>query len=474
MHDPMYTVPPDPAPPGGTAHDPLAVALGNASLLGVGYLMLGRRKFAVAAVMGTVVLVSVVVSVAQPWCEAVVLIWWVAAIVHGWFLAGGRARQVAVRGHRVVALCVTLPVLLAVGLLRYDASRIHGSVDAARERGDCAQVLDEQGRVWLGDRVADAPLTARGDKAVRACERLRTATERLATGLTGDTSALKAGFGTLASVRAEPGQDKTVDATLNGFLGGLPTKNPCGTVAVTDWLRERKPTRNALDRSAGTAARVAPAALLGCGDALMADKAWKKARERYDQLLTQYPDDQRTAKARSGAKKATLTIELANVRSLLDGSTDMQPDYCSTPAKYSGAAPYRKGTNRALFYGNDEFTGKLPANWRTTDAAKAVLVVCADEEEDGTSVQTCPYVNSHVVGGIQDITFHKIAIPVKVYELRTGKLVASRKVQISGTSCPEVLKYTTYLTSDLGPSSDVQVKASTANVRAAFDSLINH
>ncbi|MBO3679958.1 hypothetical protein [Streptomyces sp. NEAU-YJ-81] len=40
---------PEPAPPAPRPHDPLAVALGNASLLGVGYLLL-RRGLAVLAV----------------------------------------------------------------------------------------------------------------------------------------------------------------------------------------------------------------------------------------------------------------------------------------------------------------------------------------------------------------------------------------------------------------------------------------
>ncbi|WP_255951334.1 hypothetical protein [Streptomyces odontomachi] len=62
---------------------------------------------------------------------------------------------------------------------------------------------------------------------------------------------------------------------------------------------------------------------------------------------------------------------------------------------------------------------------------------------------------------------------MKVYELRTGKLVAHRKVQISGSSCPSKLHYTTpYGLTDIGPPSDVQVKASDGDVRAAFRSLI--
>jgi hypothetical protein len=74
-----------------------------------------------AGVVVTVMLVSVVVSAAQPWCETAVLVWWAIVIAHGWFLAGARAQRVTVRRQRLVALGVTVPVLLAMGLLRFDA-----------------------------------------------------------------------------------------------------------------------------------------------------------------------------------------------------------------------------------------------------------------------------------------------------------------------------------------------------------------
>jgi hypothetical protein len=476
MDYPTYAVPPPPSRPlslpGPQARDPLAVALGNASLLGVGYLLLGRRALAAAAAAVTVVLVAVLVAVGHVWCEVVVLVWWAAGIVHGWFLAGGRTRGTAVRRQRLVALGTAVAVLLAVGLLRFDASRIAHHVTEARERGDCAGVLSAQGGVWFGDRIGDAPLTARGDDSVRACHRLATARAELTTGLGGDTGALKDGFGILAGVLAEPGNGRTVETVLNGFLNRLPTKDNCHTVTVTDWLRDRKPSHDTLDRSAATATRTAPAALAGCGDDLMAAKNWKQARTRYRQLLDQYPADGLAAKARKGVERATLSIELANVRSLLNGPTGIEPDYCAKPAKYSGAPPRGKGTGRALFYGNDTYREKLPGSWLTTDVTHAALVVCAGDKEHGTSVRTCPYENKLSPYFPTQVTFHKIAIPVKVYELRTGRLVTGRKVQISGASCPAKLWYTTYTgLTDIGPPSDVYVKASTADVRAAFRPL---
>ncbi|MFF7153217.1 hypothetical protein [Streptomyces sp. NPDC008139] len=131
-----------------------------------------------------------------------------------------------------------------------------------------------------------------------------------------------------------------------------------------------------------------------------------------------------------------MTSELDNVRTLLGTSADAEPDYCSKPAKYSAAAPYRKGTNYALFPGDDEYTRKLPGSWSAGDVTKAVLVVCVGDRDYGTTVTTCPYENKRLPDFPREVKFRKIAIPVKVFDLRTGKLVSSRTVRIGGGSCP--------------------------------------
>ena len=466
-----------PAPaPVARPHDPLAVAIGNASLLGVGYVLLGRRRLAVITGLVTVVLVALLVSVARSvWFEVVVALWWAALVVHGWLLAGGRTNRGAVRGERLVALGITVPVLLAAGLMRADAFWIERTVNGARHSGDCPGALGVLDRLWLGHRMVDAPMTARGDRTVEACDRLRVAADKLDAALTGDIDALKAGFDGLTSVLTEqPGHQKMVDVVLDGFLNELPTKNNCETAAITDWLRQRKASGNALDRSAGVVARTAPTALVGCADDFMVVENWEQARTRYQQMLDQYPGQELTTKAQEGVKQATLAIELANVRGLLQGPTSTQPEYCSKPAQYSGAAPYQKGTNHALYYGNDDYTKRLPGGWRATDVTKAVLVVCAGTEEYGATVRTCPYENKLSKYVPIYVKFHKIAIPVKAYELRTGKLVVNTKVQINGKSCPRVLTYTHYSgLIDIGPPSDVYVNASDADVRAAFQSMIN-
>ncbi len=462
---PWFPPPPRPAVP-VRAHDPLAIAIANASLLGIGYVLMRRRLLAVGSLLVTAGLVVLLCTIARTeWLEIVLIVWWLAMIVHGWYLAGGRKRT-AVGGQWAVAVAVTLPVLLAVGLVRFDAAGINRTLVDARASGDCAQAETGMNAVWFGHRLIDAPMTVRADQTEQACDRLDTATSRFTTALTGDLAALRMAFDDLGAVlRDLPGHERMVDTTLNGFLGGLPARDPCDTVAITDWLRQRPETGDGLDRSGEVVARTAPTALVECGDSLMAANEWQTARDRYQRLLDQYSGHELTTRAQEGVTRATQAIELANVRDLLQRPGDAGlPAYCSTPAAYSAAAPYGPGTNRAVFVGDGEFPGRLPTEWRAGDAADAVLVVCVGEQDHGAPVRTCSYTREGGASG--NVTFHKIAVPVRAYELRTGNLVFDARVEIGGTSCPQ-----SFFSSGpvgAGPPPQWSVEPSEGNVRDAF------
>jgi hypothetical protein len=451
----------------------VAAALGNASLLGIGYLLLGHRRLAALAVLGTVMLLGLLASAATTWPEILLVVWWAAGTAHGWFLARRRAEHVVRRGQRAGTLAATVAVLMSAALLRVDAYGIRDRVNEARAVGDCETAAAAQGEVWLGHRLAGAPVVEPGDAVVEACHRLERAAATLAgAGRNGRIDELERGFGILTGVLEQPGNEKTVETVLNIFLDGLPTKDSCDTADITDWLRHRGPSRDVLDRSADAATRKEPAALAGCGDALMKEDAWRQARARYQRLLDEHPDDALAPKARSGVEKATLAIELDTVRGLVADTTGASTGYCDAPAKYSGAPPYRKGANRALFLGDDEYTDRLPGSWRTTDPVKAALVVCADTAKNGTAVDTCHYENNRFRHFPHEVTFHKVRIPLKVYELRTGKRVGPREVQISGGSCPAVLHYEYYGTYDYGPGGDRFVSTTTSGVRNAFRPVV--
>ncbi|RKN41629.1 tetratricopeptide repeat protein [Streptomyces hoynatensis] len=509
--------------------------------------MLGRRRLALGGLGVTVLLVALLTSVAPAvWCECLVLLWWVAAVLHGWYLAGGRLRRTrreaapagapdasgdplpeagapTARGGRVgrqrlFALGVAAPVLVAFAALRIDASQIEGDAAEAHRAGDCSRALSLLDGLWFGHRVADAPLAERADDGVAACElllearrqaetdRLRAArtletyetrpgalwegardlradlflaqaAEELDTALTGDTEALATGFDQLTTVLGEfPEQEDEVEGVMEGFLDELPVEDDCRTKTITDWLGQRPAGGNVLDRAAEAVPRLAPAALLGCGDDLMAEDDWAEARDRYRQLLDEYPGHELAGRAEEGVEQAGLAIELDRVRELLRTDyTDEQPAYCDDPAPYHGAAPYRgHGPHPALLFGNEERAGALPSSWLADDAAEAVLVICLGEETMGDAVETCPYESDLGVYGYQDVTFHKREIPARVYEVRTGEPVSQGSIQIGGASCPDVLEYETYLDLDLTiPPSDVYVTSSDADVRAAFEPLIN-
>ncbi|RBQ15815.1 hypothetical protein DP939_32880 [Spongiactinospora rosea] len=498
------------------ARDPYAVALANASLLGAGYVMLGRRRLALITGAVTVALILSLALVARSaWFQGVVLLWWAALTVHGWWLAREHGRSDGAGRQRLIALGLLVPVLLAVGWLRLDAARIEQDAAAAHRAGRCSQAVPILRRLWFGHRVADAPLSARTDDNVAACqlmikaerqaagdrlaatETLRAyaahpgalwpgvnvrradlflaqAAQELGTALTGDTAALETGFGRLSRVLAEfTGQEAKVQAVLDGFLGGLPLKDACATRTITDWLGEQAAGGGALDHVGDAVARVAPAAIVGCGDDLADDKDWKDARAQYRQLLDQYPGHPIAGRARQGEERATLEIELAEFRRLVKRpASGGKPAYCEDPAPYHGADPYRgSGPHRAMVFGNDGHRRKLPSSWLAKDPADAVLVICVGKSTFGSTVRSCYYEPIHRSGPLESVAFRKRKVSVRVYEVRTGKLVSKRSIQIGGASCPARIHYTFYGI-DPGAPPEKYVKSSTADVRAAYASLI--
>lgn len=462
--------------PESTLH-PVAVAIGNASLLGVGYLLLGRRWLAAGAVFVALVLVVLLVTVRWTGFEVALGVWWLAVTVHGWYLAR-RSVVPAARWQWAAALGVTLPLLLVVGLLRFDAAGVDRQLAVARTAGDCAQAGTATDRIWWGHRVVDAPMTARADTTDVACSRLDEAGRKLAATAAGKPIArLATGFDELPGVlRDQPGHEAMVARTLDEFLAGLPTAPPCPAAMITDWLIARPTTGDVLDRAGPSARATAPAALVGCGDALMSTQDWDGARERYQQLVDLYPDDALQARAREGVTRAVQARELETVRGLLKPDTlNGSPAYCTSPAPYSAAPAYGSGVNKALIFGNKERTDPLPAEWRAGDAADAVVVVCVGDDGDvaaGQALGSCNYTN---VGerGVYRTTFHKVTVPVTVIELRTGRPVVETTLQISGPSCPQNYTYLTFgrLAFLPGPS-DFLVEPSPGDLRAAFAPLI--
>ncbi|MGP3966472.1 hypothetical protein [Streptomyces sp. 6N223] len=512
---PASPPPADPPPgPRGPGRDPHAAGLANASLLGIGYAMLGRWPLAVGNAIVSVVLVGILASGAHAaWFRTAVLLWWLAVTAHGWYLARGWPRRPdRPARQRLVALGVALPAVLAFAVLRADASGIEDDAAEAHREGDCARALSILDGLWAGHEVADGRLVERADESVEACallmeaEReagedrleaastlaryadhpgalwdgaqgrradlfLAEATHQLDTAIeSGSVQSLSLGFEHLSTVLGEfPGREGEVEQVMDGFLGGLPADGACDTKQITDWLGDRPASGDALDRAADVVPEIAPAAIVECGDEALADDSWTLAIERYEQLLDQYPGHALADAAAEGVNQAETEIELDHLRDLVRTGT-----YCDDPAPYRGADPYRgDATNPALIYGEPgAHTRHLPDSWLADDAQDAVLVICVGDLKEGTSVATCSYESEAAVFGYTDVTFHNRRFPVEVYEVRTGEVIDDTRIEIGGTSCPDVLEYE-YYSVDLGPPSDTYVDSSPSDVRAAYESLID-
>ena len=521
------------------ACDPLAAALGNASLLGVGYLLLRRRGLAFVAVIITVTLgVVLAVKIRETWFECVVLVWWVAVTVHGWYLARRELRRPmstaaipaalgaapyhvpktsAVR-QRLIAAVVTVPVLLAVDTLRLEAESIERKAVEAHRDGDCERALSILDELWAGHRVTNAPLTARTEAGAEACRLLLQARQQqwhdrllaartlqryaahpaalwkgahdaradlllaqaaveLGAAVSGEMkiNALRAGSARLEDILKEfPDREREAAKLVDQLIGRLRTTNACDTRKVAGWLHEQPPPGKVLDRARNAASEMLPAALVKCGDILTLDKRWEEARAVYKELIDRYPSHNLVATAKRGIRKADLAIQLARVKELLEtGEYIDEPEYCSKPAPYKGAPRYRgKGPHRTLLFGDREHRKALPSSWRARGATDAVLVICVDSTY-GDKVATCRYLTTskYYPSGIVNVTFHKQKYRIRVYELRTGKLVAKTTRQIGRGGCSRYVYYT-YYEEDIPPTKEY-VATTGWEIRAMYRPFIN-
>ncbi|MCL9760882.1 hypothetical protein [Frankia sp. AiPa1] len=455
-----------PSPPKpGRPRDPVAVALGNASGLGAGYLMLGRADLGITVLLISAELLIVFSSVQALWFAVVVLAWWVGLVVHGWYLAGGRPHRAWIWPHRswrqlIVGLAVLLPILLVVSLLRLDIAGIDDDVATARRTFDCVQARSAVDRVNPAHRMVALDPGTDGRDMVKVCDQVQTAGSSLSTGLTGDLTQLDRGLGTLTTVLADqPEYEPLVQRALDHFLAGLPVKDPCITLKISDWLGAQHHPGTVLDNTAATVPRIAPAAILGCADHYFQSGDWQRARSDYQLLLTRYPRNALAARARAGVAQANQKISLVALREAVNATVG---GYCSRPVAY----PYAPGgANRALVLGSKQYMNGVPPEWLTVDAGIATRILCTDNAGYGAAVRTCSYTGSSNPLG-HSVTFHKVAIHARVFDVHTARVITDTTVEISGTSCPQVI-----FTS--GTESRRFVSPSDGDERAAFQPLIS-
>lgn len=423
-----------------TGGDAFVAAAGNASLLGIGYLLLGRRRIAVATGLVTILLLVLVLVTASLVLEILLVLWWAAMIVHGWRLARAGSSTAPGRRAQWIAVVPAVVVLLAFGLLRFDAGVRASAVDDARRGGDCPRAVSTQDDVWFGPRLANAPATARGDETAEICAQIASARADMDQVFSGNVTALGAAYDRLAGLAARhPDHEAMVAAAVDGFVTQLPARPACTMAAVADDLARRPPTQQpSIDRLRTATEPLHPAALLGCGDALFGQRDWTEANRRYQQLITEFPRDPLATRARTGAAAAVAGRER-------DEAAARLPQFCATPFAYRGAPPPGPGLNRVLLPSASPDLSRLPAEWRANDITQGALVICAGTRGRGSLVRTCPYVYANRTF---DVRFYRITVPLKVYDFHTGRLALDTRLEVSGTSCPPTV---TYLLSPFDP-----------------------
>jgi hypothetical protein len=112
----------------------------------------------------------------------------------------------------------------------------------------------------------------------------------------------------------------------------------------------------------------------------------------------------------------------------------------------------------------DEYAGRLPPDWLATDAAGAVVVICAGAAQFGTPQETCSYEATPDSPVFTPVTFHRIGVPVRVFEVKTGKLVHDTRIEIGGTSCPDTI---------FGLENTRYVEPADGDIHGAYTPLIN-
>lgn len=382
--------------------DPLAAALGNATLLGLGYFFQRRRLAAVSALMVSTTLVVLIVNTDQPaWVwRALLLLWWVAVIVHGWWTARRTRSLVAdsavaetlepegptVRRHRVITAIAAAVVLVIVLGFAVEGRLIETAAASAHRSGDCARATETLGRIGARHRLVDPYVAQRTQASREACDillsayreadanpllaavvlatyidhpsalwpeaptmridlLLQAAGAELERSLEGrDTSPLSRAVSILSRV-LELDSDRVddVDRVLGTYVSQLPESNPCDAKAHIEWISGRDLFRRVADQVAA----VTPSIFLNCGDDLL-DTSPSEAREVYQTVLDRYPDDDDVVSAaRAGIDKAETRLEERRLREVLGGQSEKS--YCDEPVRYRAAPAYRgRGPHRVV------------------------------------------------------------------------------------------------------------------------------
>ncbi|GAA4913630.1 hypothetical protein LX16_2201 [Stackebrandtia albiflava] len=491
--------------------DPTAVVLGNATLLGIGYLLLRRFRSAGVSVAVTLwVLAFMYAEPATPAWRFVLAAWWIGNVLHAWWLT----RNTPVHGtadltdpdrtRRLRAFTAGVACLLSAMVLGLQAET-RSTVDAAARAhtdGDCESVTSALDGLTALHRISSGEAAAVADRDLAACLLLSSADGQnpLAAAATlrdylddpgarwtgagpwraeillghalrsrTPTPHLQVAFDQLReTLHDAPGESDRVEEVVTTFLADLTTSDAsCRVRTINDWIRERDWPAPELARPIAAAADDVPGPLLECARDLTDAEDLDAAQAAYTQLLTEFPDHSGAGAAEDELYDVETAIQREEVQDLFTTG-----DYCDSPAAYRGAPAYRgDGPHPAEWFGINPRGYDFPGSWIADDVDDTELVVCVDGPERGRYQDTCFYEAELSPVGVTSVKFYATKFTVTAYELKTGERVARYTAHI-GDPCPMILYYESF--TGIGhPPSEVDSDYSDADVRGVFDRLMD-
>ncbi|MEU5154030.1 hypothetical protein [Glycomyces sp. NPDC021274] len=460
--------PPRPAPP-RRATDPAAAVAGNATMLGLGYMLMRRPVLAVLALCGTGFLLwSAVVQTGNPLWRYLLPAWGLATILHAWWLTRrsrpdrvvdladatalfGSAKPDPGRRSRVFAVTAAALVLLTAVWFRVDAWWIAEDAETAHAAGDCEEATAAIDRLDAVHRVAFGPVVLRGEEEREACELLlagldETPTEAAAAiadyldhpgalwdgagpkraqflleaallDTNPDLEVVEEAFAQLSTtLEQHPGQSETVASTVEGFMADLTEAPPCTAYTVDDWLAAQSWDAKELSAPVAAAVDQVPVRLLNCAKET-AEASGAAGAALFREFLTAYPDHELAGEAADG---------------VLASDT-----YCADPIAYRGAPDAGgAGPHPMQLVGAWGSDGRgFPESWLATTAAETALVVCVDAE-GGEFQEACQY--RRPSGDTYWAYFFAHRFTITAYALQTGEVVEEYTREI-GNPCPSTL-----------------------------------
>ncbi|WP_369369779.1 hypothetical protein AB1046_13280 [Promicromonospora sp. Populi] len=494
--------PPEPVEP--PTADRLAVLLGNATLLGLGYVFLRRWGLLAAALAGTLVLLIILAAApGSPGWLIVLAVWWLAMIAHGWWLTRPAQITPAERPltQRIVAGAVVLALVVAVVGLRINTTRTVDAAADAHAAGDCGRATELLERIGPTDRVVDGSTALEGEADLEACGLLLDAlapgeqelvaaaelqvymdnpralwdgagpkrAEHLlnAAYVSGqiDQESLEAGFEQLTTTLDEvPSQAGQVESVAETFLANL-AEDPdnCAARDVVEWVDAQGWEAPALAEPVAAASGEVPRRVLECARDLSDADELTASRHAYEAFLHDFRADERADAASDELYDVITGIQRKNVRGLLTAQR-----YCANPSPYRGAEPYRRsGANPMRVYGINPEAHDFPGSWLAESLEDMVLVACVDGPKDGSYQETCLYESDANPFG-EDVRFYASRFDVKLYEIRTGRQVAAFSDEF-GEPCPPSIVVESFLVDFFVPPDTKRSSFTSAELRGMFE-----